>query len=148
MQVSSKLINWWYNVASASAITHMSSSRLLSGIINSGATSTSIGNRSEFVSLNTGGGAHKKLDGIAQGLDIQGKGIVKYLLQMDCGSEVTLRSHAYWVPELLRHLVALTTKLQYHRWAPRLSCLSWEQNSRGSHRFQQLRENLDPTRWS
>jgi hypothetical protein len=48
-----------------SAVAHMSSSRL-SGIIDSGATSTSIGNRAEFVSLNTGGGAHKKLDGIAQ----------------------------------------------------------------------------------
>jgi hypothetical protein len=82
-----------------SAVAHMSSSRL-SGIIDSGATSTSIGTRSEFVSLNTGGGAHKKLDGIAQGLDIQGEGIVEYLLRMDCGSEVTLRSHAYWVPAL------------------------------------------------
>jgi hypothetical protein len=59
------------------------------------------GNCAEFVSLNTEGGAHKKLDGIAQGLDIQGEGgIVEYSLRMDCGSEVTLRSHAYWVPEL------------------------------------------------
>ena len=84
-----------------SAVAHMSSARL-SGIINSVATSTSIvGNRAEFVSLNTEGGAHKRLDGIAQGLDIQGEGIVEYSLRMDCGSEVTLRSHAaYWVPEL------------------------------------------------
>jgi hypothetical protein len=82
-----------------SAVSHMSSARL-TGIIDSGATSTSIGNRSEFVSLNTGGGAHKKLDGIAQGLDIKGEGIVEYLLRMDCGAEITLRSHAYWVPEL------------------------------------------------
>jgi hypothetical protein len=79
----------------------MSSARL-SGIINSVATSTSIvGNRAEFVSLNTEGGAHKRLDGIAQGLDIQGEGIVENSLRMDCGSEVTLQSHAaYWVPEL------------------------------------------------
>jgi hypothetical protein len=79
---------------SLSAVTRMSSARL-SGIIDSGATSTSIGNCAEFISLDTGGGAHKKLDGIAQGLDIQGEGIVEYSLQMDCGSEVMLRSHAY-----------------------------------------------------
>jgi hypothetical protein len=75
-----------------SAVAHMSSSRL-SGIINSGATSTSIGNRAEFVSLNIGGGAHKKLDSITQGLDIQGEGIVEYSLRIDCGSEVMLPSH-------------------------------------------------------
>jgi hypothetical protein len=65
---------------SLSAVAHMSSAQL-SGIISSVATSTStVGNRAEFVSLNTEGGAHKRLDGIAQGLDIQGEGIVEYSL--------------------------------------------------------------------
>ena len=82
-----------------SIVAQMSSSRL-SGIIDSVATSTYIGNRVESVSLATGGGARKKVDGITQGLEIQGKGIVEYSLRMDCGSEVTLRSHVYWVPEL------------------------------------------------
>lgn len=68
-------------------------------IMDTGATRTSIGNKDEFKvfeEINSG----VQLDGIAAGLDIKGKGIVEYNVQLPDGKFVTLRMTAFWVPDL------------------------------------------------
>lgn len=69
------------------------------GIIDTGATSSSVGVRTEFVSF-TPSSRETVIDGIASGLKIEGEGIVEYALQLDNKSWFTLRMHAYFVPAL------------------------------------------------
>jgi len=71
-------------------------------VVDTGATRTSTSNREDFVTFTASGLENKQLDGIAEGLKIEGEGVVEYVVQMDDGVEYTITSDAFYVPALDR----------------------------------------------
>ena len=69
--------------------------RIIDIVVDSGATSTSVANKAEFVSLTETTNDNVELDGIAAGLKVSGEGIVEYEIKADCGNSFIARSHAY-----------------------------------------------------
>ena len=66
-----------------------------------GASQCLTGVKSDFIELFPEGAKHSVIKGIAQGLDIEGEGLVEeYTLSCDDGSTVTIRAKAYFVPDL------------------------------------------------
>ena len=72
-----------------------------------GASQCITGVKSDFLEFFPEGAQHSVIKGIAQGLTIDGEGIVEYTLTCEDGSTVTIRAKAYFVPDLgFRRLIS------------------------------------------
>ena len=69
-------------------------------IFDTGASQCLTGVKSDFREFFPEGAQHSVIKGIAQGLAIEGEGVVEYTLTCDDGSLVTIRAKSYFVPDL------------------------------------------------
>ena len=69
-------------------------------VFDSGTSTTLTSNRSDFTQLSSSKGPGKVVQGIAEGLDIEGSGKVQYALTDQNGSQAILQCDAYLVPKL------------------------------------------------
>ena len=69
-------------------------------VVDTGATMTSTSNRLDFFTFSDVGYKNCKLDGIAEGLQIEDQGTVEYIVEADDGTEYTLTLDAYYIPVL------------------------------------------------
>ena len=69
--------------------------------IDSGATSTSLGSKTDFINLlEVPKATRKVIDGIAEGLEIYGEGIAEFDIIDNTGTSFCIQTHAFWVPDL------------------------------------------------
>ena len=72
-------------------------------IIDTGASKACSGHKEDFVELSLARSS-KKLDGIAEGLPIEGAGILNYVVTDDSGNQHTLNLNGYYVPNLAKDM--------------------------------------------